>query len=83
MFSFLTGKLPIKSDMVEYMKEQTNNSVAKYTSYNKNTKNDCYTIDNNSRPNSGIVIYYISFLSLFSFLAGYHFSHIMKNIRKN
>lgn len=80
MFSFLTGKLPIKSDMIEYMKEQTNNSLSKYTNEYKR-----HTIDNNnnnSRPNSGTVIYYISFLSLFSFLAGYHFSHIIKNIRK-
>jgi hypothetical protein len=68
MFSFLTGKLSIDPIMGEYIKEQTNNSLKKYKT--------------NSEPTSNIpMYYYVPFVSLFSFLAGYHFSHIIKTLK--
>lgn len=71
MFSFLTCKLPIEPSMLQYMKEETNESLKR-----RSTDNSIST------PPSVSMYYYVPFLSLFSFLAGYHFSHIMKTLNK-
>lgn len=71
MFSNVT----INPGMIKYIKEQTNKSLEKY-----NAKQNTVNYYDDDTPNSLVsMYYYIPFLSLFSFLAGYHFCHIIKN----
>jgi hypothetical protein len=71
-------RLPvIEPNMIKYIKEHTNKSLEKYKT-NKNYVN--YIPTPTHEP---FIYYYVPLLSLFSFLAGYNFSHIIKNMNKN
>lgn len=75
-------RLPvIEPNMIQNIKEHTNKSLEKYkTNKNKIFTNNCCPDSNNGYVS---MYYYVPFLSLFSFLAGYHFCHIIKTINKN
>lgn len=83
MFSVFTNK--ISPDMCTYIKDQTNKSLERYRHNNRNNNESAiyYDCGCGTPPPSVSIYYYVPFLSLFSFLAGYHFSHILKNIRNN
>jgi len=82
MLSFNLNKKPnllIPTDILKYIKESTNKSMENYILRSKknnesNLNSDLLNVhvyDNENNPNNPNFYYLLSFVSLFSFLAGY------------
>jgi len=65
----------ISPEMLRYIKESTNKSIEKYK--NKNNYNSKLVITKKDKPPNDFFIL-LPFVSIVSFLAGYHFSNLKR-----
>jgi hypothetical protein len=74
MFRFSNYKF-INPELAKYIKDSTNKSIENFKNRNKYSTY-LITKENNPNPNEGFML--LPFVSLISFLAGYHFSNFLK-----
>ena len=83
MFALNRHKPYFDDDLVQYIKETTNKSIARYMDKHKKERQSNIIVhtsgnDDNDCPNPNNLLVLLPFVSLFSFLAGYYSKRIFE-----
>jgi hypothetical protein len=84
MFALNKHKPYFDDNLVQYIKETTNKSIARYMDKHKKEKLTNLIVhtsaanDDNDCPNTNTLLVLLPFVSLFSFLAGYYSKRIFE-----